>query len=70
MDIKEVRPEGVEWSASEWGPLLVTRQVPEKAGNYVTNSATVTCSEVLSQRYQSKVHPCTGTEALYRPYDP
>jgi len=52
MDIKEMRHEGVDWSASEWGPLVVTRQVLVKAGNFVTNSATVTCSKVLNQRYQ------------------
>ena len=52
MDIKEMRREGVDWRPSEWGRLVVTHQVPEKAGNSVTNSATVTCSKVLSQRYQ------------------
>ena len=52
MDIKEIRHEGADWSASEWGPLVVTRQIPEKAGNSVTNSATVACFKVLSQRYQ------------------
>jgi len=52
MDIKEMQHESADWSASEWGPLVETRQVPEKAGNSVTNSATLTCCKVLSQRYQ------------------
>lgn len=52
LNIKEIQSEGVDWTVSEWGSLVGTRHVPEKAGNSVTNSAAAEFSKVLSQRYQ------------------
>ena len=30
----------------------------------------VLCIDMYGKKVKGKVHPCTGTEALHRPYDP
>ena len=38
---------------------------------YIANFSVIIVGEMgMQNKVGSKVHPCTGTEALYRPYGP
>jgi len=38
-------------------------------GNFIINIITILCIS-YNVKGKGKMHPCTGTEALYRPYGP
>jgi hypothetical protein len=63
---------------SQFVPRLLTlSSTPEPRGEqnstplrYVPADCAKICPVVKVSGYLGKVHPCTGTEALYRPYGP
>jgi len=44
--------------------------VPDKQFTQTLQEIKQHCAERSHKVKKGKVHPCTGTEALYRPYDP
>jgi hypothetical protein len=49
--------------------LLLPGGYPIAVNKYIiSNTARLTVDHVMVKRKKGKVHPCTGTEVLYRPY--